>query len=224
VAQDVERTFPDHDYFRSHAVQDRMTNLLHVWTKLNGDIGYRQGMHELLGPIVWACEVDSLPTTSSGSPPHASTSSSSTEDLMYATLDSTYIEHDAWAIFQKVMASAKAWFDSSLTIPIPMSPQAGWIDPASQRFQVVQPIIALSSRIQSTLLAQVDPDLSSKLNELQIEPQMYCLRWLRVMFSRELPWEETLQLWDGIFAEDPTLRIVEWVCVALLLRIRDECA
>jgi TBC1 domain family protein 5 len=32
-----------------------------------------------------------------------------------------------------------------------------------------------------------------------------------------------LRLWDGIFAADPNLGILDFVCIAMLLLIRNEC-
>jgi len=34
---------------------------------------------------------------------------------------------------------------------------------------------------------------------------------------------DALKLWDSLFASDPTLEIASWVCVAMLIRIRNEC-
>lgn len=48
-------------------------------------------------------------------------------------------------------------------------------------------------------------------------------RWLRLLFGREFSMENLLQLWDAIFAEDPSLNIVEYVSLVLLIRIRDKC-
>lgn len=35
--------------------------------------------------------------------------------------------------------------------------------------------------------------------------------------------EDVLNLWDGIFAKDPSLNIVIFIGLALLLKIRDDC-
>jgi TBC1 domain family protein 5 len=43
-----------------------------------------------------------------------------------------------------------------------------------------------------------------------------------LIFSREFPLSETLVLWDGIFARDPSLQITQHVAAAMLLRIRDS--
>ena len=34
--------------------------------------------------------------------------------------------------------------------------------------------------------------------------------------------DDAMRLWDGIFAEDSTLRLVEFICLAMLLRIRNS--
>jgi hypothetical protein len=47
-------------------------------------------------------------------------------------------------------------------------------------------------------------------------------RWLRLLFTREFPLDEAMMLWDGLLACDPTFELAEWVCVAMLLRIRNK--
>jgi hypothetical protein len=47
-------------------------------------------------------------------------------------------------------------------------------------------------------------------------------RWLRLIFTRELPFGLALRLWDGVFAEDPGLALLDFICVAMLLLIRNE--
>ena len=34
---------------------------------------------------------------------------------------------------------------------------------------------------------------------------------------------DALRLWDGLFACDPSLDLARWICVAMLIRIRNEC-
>ncbi|MBM6387329.1 MAG: hypothetical protein JSY10_25580 [Paenibacillus sp.] len=43
------------------------------------------------------------------------------------------------------------------------------------------------------------------------------------MFGREFDIYELLKLWDAIFAQDPTLKIVDYICLVILLRMRDQC-
>lgn len=41
-------------YFRSEEVQHQLTNVLFLYSVMHPDIGYRQGMHELLAPLFYA--------------------------------------------------------------------------------------------------------------------------------------------------------------------------
>jgi TBC1 domain family member 5 len=34
---------------------------------------------------------------------------------------------------------------------------------------------------------------------------------------------DAMVLWDGLFACDPTFELAQWVCVAMLIRIRNQC-
>lgn len=34
---------------------------------------------------------------------------------------------------------------------------------------------------------------------------------------------DAMTLWDGLFACDPTFELAQWICVAMLVRIRNEC-
>jgi TBC1 domain family protein 5 len=44
-----------------------------------------------------------------------------------------------------------------------------------------------------------------------------------LLFGREFDIYELLKLWDAIFAQDPTLKIAEYVCLVILLHMRDQC-
>lgn len=219
-----------------------MVDLLFIWCKLTPEIGYRQGMHELIAPLLWAVDFDSL------SPPRFSDDDEDDEDdrsLAHLVLSRNHVEHDTWQLFSTLMKSAKAFYDFTPSVPqavdssktaasapspsIPSSSSktsaatAFGIPPASSSASVlVQPIVATAIRIHDGLLKTIDCALWAKLESLAIEPQLYALRWLRLLFSREFPMQDTMCLWDGLFAEDASsLRLMQHLCVAMLLRIRD---
>ncbi|KAH8914965.1 RabGAP/TBC [Atractiella rhizophila] len=234
IQLDVERTFPDMEYFRDPQVQERLVDLLFIFSKLNPQLGYRQGMHELLAPLLWIVELESLdpteastssPIPSSSTPPLSPTNENPPSDeLMYTVLSRKYVVHDTWFLFNALMRQGKDWFDHSESIPLPMSPTSTTmtsIKSAGDKVHLVQPIMAKCLRIQNELLRKVDEELWDKLRREGIEPQIWGMRWIRCLFGREFSMPAVLELWDGIFAEDPSLRLVEQICVAMLLRIRD---
>jgi hypothetical protein len=81
------------------------------------------------------------------------------------------------------------------------------------------PILTTSIKIFSLLQAR-DTELYDHLHTLGVEPQVFCIRWLRLLFLREFPINQVLECWDGIVTDG--LELVEWVAVAMLVHIREE--
>lgn len=195
INKDVERTYPDIDFFRDEKIQKSLTNILFVYAKVNQDISYKQGMHELAAPMLWVLAQDA----------HAINS----DDLVFSNMfDVASIEADAYDLFNQVMKSAKAWYlNDAETVP---------------------PIVAKSIHIQDDLLQWADPELYDTLKENSIEPQIWGIRWIRLLFGREFGFENMLALWDSLFANfehrpdetDDQLEIIDYVCVVMLLRVR----
>ena len=47
-------------------------------------------------------------------------------------------------------------------------------------------------------------------------------RWLRLLFTREFSMDDAMILWDGLFACDPSFELAPWICVSMLIRIRNK--
>eukprot|EP01126_Amoeba_proteus_P015789 TRINITY_DN1714_c0_g4_i3.p1 TRINITY_DN1714_c0_g4~~TRINITY_DN1714_c0_g4_i3.p1 ORF type:complete len:319 (+),score=65.74 TRINITY_DN1714_c0_g4_i3:633-1589(+) len=76
--------------------------------------------------------------------------------------------------------------------------------------------------IHTELLRSVDPGLFTHFCDLDVEPQIYLLRWIRCMFGREFSLEHTLIIWDALFSSNRLSSFVDYVAVAMLVEIRDE--
>ncbi|KAF8458399.1 rab-GTPase-TBC domain-containing protein [Terfezia claveryi] len=201
IIQDVERCMPDHDYFRSEKVQKQLLDVLFVYCKLNADMGYRQGMHEIVAPILWVVDNDAVQADFE--------EILENEKYMLEALDPAYVEHDTFSLFQAVMHSARPWYELGE-------------DSDDIRSKGNSPIVEKSRMIHENLLMAVDPQLARHLKELEVLPQVFLIRWIRLLFGREFPFDQLLVLWDSLFAEDPDFTLVDYICVAMLLRIRWE--
>lgn len=145
---------PEHDYFRSAIVQEQMLDILFIYSKLNDDIGYRQGMHEIVAPILWVVSRDAV---------KANVAETSEDDKhMLEVLDPAYIEHDTFSLFQAIMHSARAWYE--------LGEDAG-----APGLKVNAPIIEKSRMIQEGLLMEVDPQLAKHLKNVKILPQVFLM-------------------------------------------------
>ncbi|KAK4988446.1 hypothetical protein LTR50_003960 [Elasticomyces elasticus] len=227
ILQDVERCMPENLYFRQPATQAMLLDVLFVFSKLNPDVSYRQGMHEVLAPILWVVERDAVNQYTQRA--------SMGEDLVLRDMfDPQYIEHDTFALFSVIMQNAKTFYEQAAHVaPTSINTTGSRVAPP-----IENPMVARSHRIFDELLPLVDPDLTAHMKEIDIVPQVFLMyhnsktlvfvegantntrRWIRLLFGREFPFDDLLELWDLLFAEDPSLELVDLISLAMLLRIR----
>ncbi|XP_021393814.2 TBC1 domain family member 5 isoform X4 [Lonchura striata] len=216
IEQDVTRTFPEMQYFQQENVRKILTDVLFCYARENEQLLYKQGMHELLAPIVFILHCDHQAFS------HASEAAQPSEE-MKVLLNPEYLEHDAYAMFTRLMKTAEHWFstfehDSQKEKDVTITPMP------FARPQDLGPSIAIVAKvnqIQDHLLKKHDIELYMHLNRLEIAPQIYGLRWVRLLFGREFPLQDLLVVWDALFADSITLNLVDYIFVAMLLYIRD---
>ncbi|MCJ1387688.1 hypothetical protein MMC18_000531 [Xylographa bjoerkii] len=189
---------PENLYFREPTTQTILLDILFIFCKLNADTGYRQGMHEVLAPILWVVSRDAIdPSTLT----EQDLNTSESDDPVRQALDYSFIEHDAFTLFCIIMQTVKSFYEMGSTTSS-------------------SPIVERSKRIHEDFLRRVDPELTKHLTAIEILPQIFVIRWIRLLFGREFPFDDVLSLWDVLFAEDSALELVDFVCLAMLLRVR----
>lgn len=216
VKQDVLRTFPEMHYFQEEDVRTKLTDVLFCYARENEQLLYKQGMHELLAPIVFVLHCDHQAFQ------HASETASPSEE-MKVLLDPKFHEHDAYAMFSQLMETAEPWF-SSFEREVRKGKEEMLTSIPFARPQDCGPSVAVVTkvnRIQDQLVKKHDNELHMHLNRLEIAPQIYGIRWVRLLFGREFPLQDLLVVWDALFADSITLDLVDYVFVAMLLYIRD---
>ncbi|ADV24839.1 Conserved hypothetical protein [Cryptococcus gattii WM276] len=221
IRQDVERTFPDMSYFQFERVQKCMTTALFIFAVLNPDVGYRQGMHELFACCFMAVDRDSLKVVNKAE--------GQQEEAMFKTLDRRYVEHDAFELFAAIMKNAKAFYEwraeegPIVSIPLRAIKLTDIFYCQKSRTDTVPkaPIIIRCNNLHTSLLRRIDPQLYERLETEGVEAQIWAIRWIRLIFTRELPFSVAMRLWDGIFAEDPGLQLLDYICIAMLLLVRN---
>ncbi|PSR94246.1 rab-GTPase-TBC domain-containing protein [Coniella lustricola] len=199
ILQDVQR-LPDEPFYHLESTQTLILDILFIWVKLNPDAGgYRQGMHELLAPLLYVVDQDAVDRKTAGE--------AAADPIMVEMLDSYFLEHDAFALFARLMEHTKSFYEVSVDASGPLSSEQS-------------AIVEKSKQIHEVALMSVDPELANHLKTIEVLPQIFLIRWIRLLFGREFPFEQLLVLWDTIFAYDPTLELIDLVCVAMLIRIR----
>lgn len=132
-----------------------LLEVLFVWSKLNQDVGYRQGMHEVLAMIIWVVERDAIdPATLEN------TDDTADSRVLQSVFDARYVAHDAFTIFLAVMRNLKSCYESS----------------GLNASRTEEPaMISRSKRLVDRYLAAVDPPLAAHLLRLDIAPQIFLM-------------------------------------------------
>ena len=147
----------DNFFFREPSTKSMMLDILFVYSKLNPDLGYRQGMHELLAPLLWVVERDAVASQPSKDDPVDATDD---ESVMLQLLDANYVENDSFNLFCSVMQVARSFYEH--TDGKPVNGQAE-----------LAPIVARSQFIHNELLVAADHELAAHLNAIEILPQIF---------------------------------------------------
>jgi TBC1 domain family protein 5 len=174
IYQDVERCMPEEDYFRKPHTQRILLDVLFVFCKINQDIGYRQGMHEVLAPILWVIEQDAIEPLD-----HQHCSGSPEDETLAEILDPAYVEHDAFTLLSLIMRSAKSFYELGEPEHKVLSGTTGSPQHANgstkTRNSQASPIVERSKRIHEFYLGRLDPELATHLTRIEILPQIFLM-------------------------------------------------
>lgn len=72
------------------------------------------------------------------------------------------------------------------------------------------------------LLEIHDPDVYAHLRKCGIDSHFYAYRWLTTLLSREFLLPDTIRLWDSMFASTHKDNFLRYVCVTMVMRIRED--
>ncbi|KAL5273000.1 TBC1D5 family protein [Megaselia abdita] len=216
IRQDVVRTFPGIEFFRKDTVQDSMSKILFFYAREHPYMCYRQGMHEILGPIFFTRFSNQKYLE------HIKEMTDDIDKLLIFLLDPDYIEHDTYAIFSRVMSAIGSYYRINNLIPTP----DGYFPPQevldiNEKTNSEAEVISQLNYIRDNILKKEDQELYQFLMKMEIPLQIFGIRWLRLLFGREFALMDLLVLWDAIFADGDKFELPNYILVAMLIRIRD---
>ncbi|QEL61548.1 hypothetical protein CJJ09_003695 [Candidozyma auris] len=179
-----------------------MVSILYVWAKCNPTIGYKQGMHEILGLMFLNIRKESV------SLPQTNTVSADDRQIL-SLYDEKYLEHDLFTIFNRFFVTSGV---------------------VSQFFASEADLMA-SINVFNIYLMKVDQLIHYNLvTKLRLESQLWVIRYFRLMLLRELgnDLEVPSLLWDKLAAMDAHTGsdlvpdTIAFLVVVLLVHIKSE--
>jgi TBC1 domain family protein 5 len=238
INQDIDRTYPENEFFQRNIIKEMMLRILFIYARQTPQLSYKQGMHELLAPIIYVLYQERCILTTNNQknkneinmgnkkslnlfhnlPDPDDTTG---QDELTILLDANFLEHDAFTMFNYLMKIVKDWFlqDNNNKTKQKDSLTSNSIIEDEEN---TSPVVSKCRYIQNNILKEKDPILYNQLKELKVEPQLYMLRWVRLLLGREFHLEDLLILWDAMFAYDDEFILIDYICVAMLIYIREQ--
>ncbi|EGZ16004.1 hypothetical protein PHYSODRAFT_316113 [Phytophthora sojae] len=208
INTDLDRLFPagNEGFFQNEIYLSTLRHVLFVWCRLHPDVAYRQGMHDVVAVVLYAFLQDQ--------------EEQETEVIEEKKLRQ-HAEADTFLVFEAVMLFLKPFYEIVKTRP--EAPTGSAARDGSRLFDNFtlkendagnaayglqtrdggkQPALhRLCHHVQYELLQQKDPQLYYHLQNLEIVPETYCLRWIRLLFAREYALKELLCIWDAMILD-----------------------
>ncbi|KAK6465672.1 hypothetical protein DFJ63DRAFT_333090 [Scheffersomyces coipomensis] len=205
IVLDIDRLFPGESFYQSSTSiihKKHLIEVLYVWSKCNPQVGYKQGIHEILGLFYMNLYHESIDIPK--------TNTISSDDLKILNLyDKHYLNHDLFTIFNKYILATgiiSKFYESEETL---------W--KSIESFNIN--------------LMKVDQFIHySLLNKLKLESQLWIIRYFRLILLRELgnDLETTSLLWDKLIAT-PQIHVyggipdlISFMIIQLLIQLKSN--
>ena len=180
IVGDLDRLYLtgiDDDYFMTGNRKEKILSILLLWSNINKDVSYRQGMHEIAAPIYYALEREQ----------EALKSKCPTSPFAACCANDDNLEAHCYWMFEAVMRDIVPLYDPT---------------PRKKGTENQPEIVHFVTSIQEKFLKAFDPELCEHLDNNYVYPQVYGMRWSRLLFGREFSMTHTqsFRLWDYMFA------------------------
>lgn len=212
IERDVIRTFPDMEFFRRTEMQTILKDVLFNFASENTHLSYKQGMHELLAILLYVVHTDSQNCLINYEGGYAN-------DTIATLLNLKYLEHDVFHLFSALMKSIETWYQNDDPVSVSQDSRSNKSDRQSQ----IGSFLGVKlNKISENIVKKYDLELFNHLEALQIAPQIYGIRWMRLLFSREFEFFDLLTIWDAIICDEVSMSLTEYIFASMLITIRNE--
>jgi TBC1 domain family protein 5 len=160
--QDLARLNPGDAFFERPDVQAVMHRILFVWASCHPQISYRQGMHELLAPLLFTNWVEAEEAATAASEPDEGVApkddaNNPVRALLVALLRRENVEVATWVAFSRLMTATSAYFEPGTGMRPSTEPPT-------------TPLLRRCSLIQDERLRAADPALHARMISLGVQP------------------------------------------------------
>ena len=237
---DLDRTFQELSIFHQSKVKSNLADILFIWNKENLDVGYQQGMNDILAVTflaLYPCYFKNTKKLSKNDIINLSSEQLSAinnaqdiydffhdEDELYSDLFYCYdklMKRGLKELFETVKANEKCIVNfrkyQLFTSELEQEPTDDLQNPLNIRCTLI-----IKEKLKS-----IDPDLYQHFKKIGLSCTIFLQRWLKCMFDREFELKDIFTIWDAIFATPDAhngygLVFLDYIAISMILRIRKQ--
>ena len=238
---DLDRTFQELSIFHNANVKKSLSNILFIWNKENSDVGYQQGMNDLLAVTFLALYPCYFKNNSKKTKDELlKIASEQLSAIKYAEYlydffhDEDELQSDLYYCFSRLMKRGiKELFENNITSEEKKEMSFKkyelfsnqWVHDPSDDIQ--NPLNIRCTMIIKEKLKAIDLELFQHFQRIGLNCGIFLQRWLKCMFDREFELKDIYTIWDAIFATPDSksgygLIFIDYISISMILRIRKQ--
>ena len=235
---DLDRTFQELSLFHQNKIKSNLADILFIWNKENLDVGYQQGMNDILAVTflgLYPCYFKNTKKLGKNEILKISSEQISAiqnaEDIYDFFHDEDELYSDLFFCFSKLMKRGlKELFETFkgkekviinykkyelFSNQLEEDPEDDMQNPLNIRCTLI-----IKEKLKS-----IDPDLYQHFKKIGLNCGIFLQRWLKCMFDREFELKDIFIIWDAIFATPDAqngygLVFLDYIAISMILRIR----
>ena len=241
---DLNRTFQELSLFHDDKIKNKLSQILLLWDNENQDLGYQQGMNDILSIIFLSLYPYYFPNNKNKNCliPNLSKNKNeiinNAENIYLFFHDEEEFESDLYICFNSIMKKGvKSLYDFDFETKEKQIEYIKELLLFKNEFNIENekinsPLNIRCNMIINEKLKILDKELFNHFNKIGLDCTIFLQRWLKCIFNREFELKDVLIIWDAILSHKDikegykeykvyNLIKIDLIALSMILRIRN---
>ena len=234
---DLNRTFQELELFHNEEIKNKLSRILFIWNNENPNLGYQQGMNDILSIIFLCLYPYYFPNEkklSIESIMKDKINKIKNSEILYLFFhDEEELESDLYICFNNIMKKGViSLYDFDFESK---DKQIDYIKKIllfkneynfEKEEELNSPLNLRCNMLIKEKLKKLDYELYNHFNKIGLDCTIFLQRWLKCIFNREFELKDVLIIWDAVIASPEiqkgyNLSKIDLIALSMILRIRN---
>ena len=234
---DLNRTFQELELFHNEEIKNKLSRILFIWNNENPNLGYQQGMNDIVSIIFLCLYPYYFPNEkklSIESIMKDKINKIKNSEILYLFFhDEEELESDLYICFNSIMKKGViSLYDFDFESK---DKQIDYIKKIllfkneynfEKEEELNSPLNLRCNMLIKEKLKKLDYELYNHFNKIGLDCTIFLQRWLKCIFNREFELKDVLIIWDAVIASPEiqkgyNLSKIDLIALSMILRIRN---